>query len=188
MASEEHQRNPLPFEPTKKRSKSAKNSAKSPDTEQKPDKQPKPKKAENKLPEIAKKSNKPANKSPEPGKKSAQAGKLTTKEMAIPKVVSDRMARRMALFCGIPTFLGMATFVVSYIVKTNDWFKLPNVVVLLVSIGFFGLGVIGLSYGLLSTSWDEERVGSKLGWQELGINWGRMVSAWRSNKQSRNYE
>lgn len=181
MTSEEPQRNPLPFEPTKKRSKSAKNPAKSPDTEPKPDKQPQTKKAANKSPEIAKKSQKPS-------KKSAQPARLTTQEMAIPKAVSDRMARRMALFCGIPTFLGMVTFVVSYIVKSNDWFKLPNVAVLLVSIGFFGLGVIGLSYGLLSASWDEERVGSKLGWQELSKNWGRMISAWRSNKQSRNYE
>lgn len=107
---------------------------------------------------------------------------LTTKEMAVPKIVSDRMARRMALFCGIPTILGMATFITSYLVASHG-LKIPNVVVVLLSTGFFGLGVLGLSYGVLSASWDEETLGSKLGWQEFGINWGRMTSAWRSNKQ-----
>jgi hypothetical protein len=103
--------------------------------------------------------------------------------MAIPKVVSNRMARRMALFCGVPTALGMATFIVSYVIISQGWFKLPNVAVVLVSMGFFGLGVLGLSYGVLSASWDEEIVGSKLGWQEFTRNWGRMVSAWRSSRQ-----
>lgn len=107
---------------------------------------------------------------------------LTTKEMAVPKIVSDRMARRMALFCGIPTVLGMATFIASYLVISHG-LKIPNVMVVLVSTAFFGLGVLGLSYGVLSASWDEEAPGSKLGWQEFGTNWGRMMSAWRSNKQ-----
>ena len=107
---------------------------------------------------------------------------LTTKEMAVPKIVSDRMARRMALFCGIPTILGMATFIVSYLVASHG-LKIPNVAVVLLSMSFFGLGVLGLSYGVLSASWDEETIGSKLGWQEFGTNWGRMTSAWRSTKQ-----
>ena len=44
------------------------------------------------------------------------------------------MARRMALFCGVPTALGIATFVASYIVVSHGWFKPPNVAVVLVSI------------------------------------------------------
>ena len=108
---------------------------------------------------------------------------FTKEEMAVPKVVSDRMARRMALLCGVPTALGMATFVVSYLIVNHGWLKLPTVAVVLVSMGFFGLGVLGLSYGVLSASWDEEVSGTKLGWQEFKTNWGRMTSAWRSNKQ-----
>ena len=111
-----------------------------------------------------------------------QKAPLTTKEMAVPKVVSDRMARRMALFCGIPTILGMATFIASYLVVSHG-LKIPNVAVVLLSMGFFGLGVLGLSYGVLSASWDEETPGSKLGWQEFGTNWQRMTSAWRSTRQ-----
>jgi hypothetical protein len=102
---------------------------------------------------------------------------------AVPEVVSKRMARRMALFCGIPSALGILTFIVSYVVVSQHWFKLPNAAVVLVSMGFFGLGVLGLSYGVLSASWDEERPGSKIGWNEFTTNWGRMTAAWRSAGQ-----
>jgi VIT1/CCC1 family predicted Fe2+/Mn2+ transporter len=100
----------------------------------------------------------------------------------IPEGVSRRMIKRMALFSGIPTALGMSTFVVSYLVVTNDLILLPNYVVLLVSLGWFGLGVLGLSYGVLSASWDEDDPGSKLGWAEFKTNWGRMLQARRSPK------
>ncbi|AFZ30021.1 hypothetical protein Glo7428_1459 [Gloeocapsa sp. PCC 7428] len=145
----------LPFEPSKKIQKTAK----------------------------AKKQAPVVKKTQEVATKSDQSPPVTRAQMAVPKVVSDRMARRMAAFCGIPTALGMSTFIVSYLIVSHGWFKLPNVAVLLVSMGFFGLGVLGLSYGVLSASWDEEIVGSMLGWQEFTSNWGRMLSAWRSRRQ-----
>jgi hypothetical protein len=49
--------------------------------------------------------------------------------------------------------------------------------------GFFGLGVLGLSYGVLSASWDEDEPGTKFGWQEFKTNFGRMTAAWRSAGQ-----
>lgn len=102
---------------------------------------------------------------------------------AIPDAVSKRMIRRMALFSGIPTALGISSFVVSYYVVINEIVELPTIAVLLVSLGFFGLGVIGLSYGILSTSWDEDRVGSIVGGEEFALNLGRMVQAWKANKK-----
>jgi hypothetical protein len=102
----------------------------------------------------------------------------------IPEVVSKRMIKRMALFCGIPTALGVSTFLVSYLVVTNDLFKLPPTAVLLVSLGFFGLGVLGLTYGVLSASWDEKMAGSRLGWTEFRLNFGRMTDAWRNRESS----
>jgi len=82
----------------------------------------------------------------------------------------------MALFCGA-NCLGMATFCCQVI--NHGWLKVPNVAVVLLSMGFFGLGVLGLSYGVLSASWDEEILGSKLGWQEfrqIGTNDVRLAS------------
>ncbi|HEY9908793.1 MAG TPA: PAM68 family protein [Thermosynechococcaceae cyanobacterium] len=98
---------------------------------------------------------------------------------AIPEVVSRRMARRMAYFCGIPTGLGLLTFAACYVVVSQDWLKVPNVIVVLASMGFFGLGVLGLSYGVISASWDEERIGSLHGWEEFSTNFGRLTQAWR---------
>lgn len=102
---------------------------------------------------------------------------------SIPEVVSQRMIRRMVMFSGIPTALGLSSFGISYWIVSHQWFELPHVAVLLVTLLLFGLGVLGLSYGVLSTSWDEERVGGWWGWQEFTMNFGRMTAAWRSAKE-----
>jgi VIT1/CCC1 family predicted Fe2+/Mn2+ transporter len=103
---------------------------------------------------------------------------------AVPEAVSRRMGRRMAFFSGIPTSLGVLTFVVSYIIVTQHWLKLPNSLVLLVSLGWFGLGVLGLSYGVFSASWDEDRTGSWHGWEEFRVNFGRAIQSWRAGRQT----
>lgn len=108
---------------------------------------------------------------------------FTKEEMAIPQVVSQRMIRRVAVFCGGPTALGITTLVVSYLLATQAHVKLPPLAVLLVNMGLFGLGVLGITYGVLSASWDEERAGSLLGLSEFGTNWGRMVAVWRETRQ-----
>jgi hypothetical protein len=107
---------------------------------------------------------------------------FTKEEMAIPQVVSQRMVRRVAYFCGIPTFLGIGALIVSYLLVTYAEIKLPPIAVLLVNMALFGLGVLGITYGVLSASWDEERVGGLLGFSEFTTNWGRMVEAWRETR------
>lgn len=109
----------------------------------------------------------------------------TKEEMAIPKVVSDRMVRRVASFSGIPTALGIMTLVASYLLVAFAHIKLPPIAVLLVNMGFFGLGVLGITYGVLSTSWDVDRPGSLFGFSELKVNWGRMVEGWRATRQKK---
>lgn len=117
---------------------------------------------------------------PEQAKPGANLGR-SDRTSGIPDEVSRRMVWRMALFCGIPSALGMATFVVSYFIVSNDIFVLPTYAVLLVSLGWFGLGVVGLTYGVLSASWDEGVMGSRLGLAEFQTNWGRMSDTWRMN-------
>jgi hypothetical protein len=95
------------------------------------------------------------------------------------------MVRRVAWFSGVPTSFGMLTFVVSYFIVKHHWFPLPNVAVVLVSMGWFGLGVLGLSYGALSASWDEDRLGSWHGWGEFISNFGKLTESWRSLKQQK---
>ncbi len=114
--------------------------------------------------------------------KQPKANKTGKQAQSIPEAVSKRMISRIAVFCGIPTVLGISTFFVSYLIVSNGLFDLPNTAVLLVSMGCFGLGVLGLSYGVLSASWDEEISGSTLGWEEFNTNFGRMREAWRAAK------
>ena len=160
--AEESSGDRLPFEPRQKRKKNVKA-------------KPEP------APDKATASKEAATASPKKDKPKAKAA--SKESMAIPDVVSKRMVRRMALLCGIPTVLGISTFFVSYFLVTKFGLKLPNVAVVLVSMGFFGLGVLGLSYGVISASWDEDVPGTTLGWQEFTTNWGRLTSAWRSERQ-----
>ncbi len=153
MAAEESERSTLPFEPNKKR--------------------PKPAKA----------INQPVIKTRETQEKPQQQRRYSKQEMAIPEVVSQRMIRRVAGFCGIPTFLGIASLVISYLLVTLAHVQLPPIAVLLVNMGLFGLGVLGITYGVLSASWDEETPGTLLGFDEFSTNWGRMVEVWRETQK-----
>ncbi|MCC5670404.1 PAM68 family protein [Nostoc sp. CHAB 5784] len=153
MSAEESERSRLPFEPNKKRQK------------------------------LAKTQSKPAAQPQESGKQADRKRSYTKQEMAIPQVVSQRMIRRVAGFCGVPTALGISVLVVSYLLAIYSKIQLPPIAVLLVNMGLFGLGVLGITYGVLSASWDEERVGSLLGLGEFNTNWGRMVAVWRETRQ-----
>ena len=153
MAAEESERSPLPFEPNKKRPKPPKTVTKS------------------------------VIKTQETQEKPQQQRRYSKQEMAIPEVVSQRMVRRVAGFCGIPTALGISSLIVSYLLVTFADIQLPPIAVLLVNMGLFGLGVLGITYGVLSASWDEETPGTFLGFDEFSTNWGRMNEVWRETQK-----
>lgn len=117
--------------------------------------------------------------------KEKQALQGMPRASSIPEIVNRRMVSRAAFFCGVPSVFAILTFVVSYLAIANDVFKPPTTAVLLVSLGFFGLGVLGLSYGPLSASWDEERVGNALGFGEFKLNFGRLRESWRAAKAAK---
>lgn len=156
MASES-QSDRLPFEPGGNRKKAEKAS----------------KKAENKPSKL--------DKSTTPQKKLGGS----RYEGSIPPVVSRRMLRRVAVLSGVPTFLGVVVFFISYYLLIQNIVELPTVVVFLSTLGCFGLGVLGISYGVLSASWDEEIPGTTLGWSEFTLNLGRLISARRASKESK---
>lgn len=115
--------------------------------------------------------------------KKTRTAKQSASATAIPEVVSSRMLRRMLAFSGVPTITGILTFFVSYYLVVNQVVELPSYFVLLITLGCFGLGVVGLTYGVLSASWDEERPGTRFGLDEFQINFGRMTSAWGSKSE-----
>ena len=94
----------------------------------------------------------------------------------IPDYVANRMARRVALATGIPSMMGMGTFVASYLLVSKGILDIPPGVTLVTSGGFFLLGLLGLSYGVLSASW-EPSAGSLLGFEQIGVNVQRLRSS-----------
>lgn len=52
----------------------------------------------------------------------------------------------------------------------------PFWVVYLASGVAFGGGLLGITYGVLSTSWDPRREGSLLGWTEFRANLGQLMN------------
>ena len=158
----ESDRDPLPFEPRQKRKKKAKATA----------------------PKTESVSKKPSESKSKRDRGASRNANLKTNSSAIPEAVSKRMIRRMALLCGIPTGLGLSSFFIFYSLVARGWAEISPQLVFYVTLGLFGLGFFGLSYGVLSTSWDEDRPGGWVGWQEFTLNAARLLQGWRQAKQA----
>ena len=109
----------------------------------------------------------------------------TTKRSStgIPKYVADRMARRIFFTAGIPTILGMSVFVISYIIVTRNIAEIPPSSTIAISALFFLLGLAGLSFGILSASWDKEP-GSFFGIENIPMNIQRAKAAFKPATQN----
>jgi hypothetical protein len=111
----------------------------------------------------------------------AKTGPKSPRQSQIPEAVSRRMARRIGLSTGLPTLLGMLVFVASYFLVSRRLIDIPPVVTLGLSGGFFLLGLIGLSYGVLSASW-EDAPGSLLGIEQIGLNLNRLKASLKAGR------
>lgn len=100
----------------------------------------------------------------------------------IPDAVANRMARRIAIATGIPTLLGMAVFIASYVLVSRHLLEIPPSATLLASGACFLLGLVGLSYGVLSASW-EEGPGSWLGFEQIPLNLSRLKASLRALRE-----
>jgi len=105
------------------------------------------------------------------------------KESGIPKYVANRMARRIVFTTGIPTLSGMAVFIGSYFLISRGIAEIAPTVTLVSSAICFLVGLLGLSYGILSASWDFNP-GSFLGFENIKPNINRMKDAFKSNKKN----
>ncbi|XP_007040806.2 PREDICTED: protein PAM68, chloroplastic [Theobroma cacao] len=99
----------------------------------------------------------------------------------IPEIVTNRMISRMGFSVGVPLFIGLLFFPFFYYLKVVLKIDVPTWVPFIVSFFFFGTALLGVSYGIVSSSWDPLREGSLLGWNEAQKNlpvfwqsiWGR---------------
>ena len=108
--------------------------------------------------------------------------KTKVKQSGIPKYVANRMAKRIAFTTGIPTVSGMAVFIGSYFLISRGIADISPTVTLVSSAICFLVGLLGLSYGILSASWDFSP-GSFLGFENIKPNISRIKDAFNSNKK-----
>ena len=109
------------------------------------------------------------------------ASQKTTSKSSIPKYVANRMARRIAFTTGIPTISGMGVFIGSYFLISKGIAEISPTLTLVSSAMCFLVGLLGLSYGILSASWDLN-AGSFLGIENIKPNIKRMKDAFKSTK------
>jgi hypothetical protein len=106
----------------------------------------------------------------------------SSRQRVIPDAVANRMARRIAIATGIPTLMGMGVFIASYLLVSRGIVDIAPAATLLASGGCFLLGLVGLSYGVLSSSW-EDAAGSLLGAEQIGVNIGRLRQSIQAMRQ-----
>jgi len=88
----------------------------------------------------------------------------------IPEKVAQRMGKRMLPFVGIPLFGVMGAFVVFWYLATYKNYEFQPALVAFSTIGILGVGLLGITYSVMSASWDVEEEGSALGLDEFKKN------------------
>lgn len=96
----------------------------------------------------------------------------------IPQEVYDRMLRRIAVFVGAPVVSGVGLLYLLSALKENKIWDVPMWVPFVCALFAFGTSALGIAYGTLSSSWEAEREGSLLGWDEAQKNWPVL---WKDN-------
>jgi hypothetical protein len=101
----------------------------------------------------------------------------TDGKIVLPNELNGRILKRGLLFSGLPFGLALMTLPAASYLITVRHIDLPNAAVFLVSLLFFGLSVVGITYSLLSSSWDPQVEGSFWGIAEFKENGKRIVGA-----------
>mgnify|MGYP003329575629 CR=1 FL=1 len=112
---------------------------------------------------------------------SKKSSKSNREKSGIPSYVANRMARRVAITTGLPTLSRMGVFIASYLIIIKGIADIPPGITLVSSAICFLIGLLGLSYGILSASWDDTP-GTILGLENIRPNIKRMRGAFRSTE------
>jgi len=109
-------------------------------------------------------------------------------KIILPNELNGRILKRGLLFSGLPFGLALMTLPTATYLITVRHIDLPNAAVFLVSLLFFGLSVVGVTYSLLSASWNPEVEGSFWGIAEFKENGKRIVGALQDEGAKRREE
>jgi len=102
----------------------------------------------------------------------------------IPERVAQRMGKRMLPFVGIPLFGLMGTFVTFWYLATYRNMEFQPALVAFSTIGVLGIGLLGITYSVMSASWDSEVEGSFIGLDEFKNNFGSIKDGLARTRQN----
>jgi len=106
----------------------------------------------------------------------------------IPDAVSKRMLQRIVPLFMIPFFGGIAAFIAFYLYGQRSGNTMQPTIVAFATQAPFLLSLLGLSYGVLSASWDEDVEGSFLGFNEVQTNTQRIFEGLQRTGERRDLE
>lgn len=103
----------------------------------------------------------------------------------IPERVAARMGKRMLPFVGIPLFGSMGAFVLFWYLATYQNLEFQPAMVATTTVAFLVLGLLGITYSVMSASWDPDGPeGSVLGLEEFKTNVGNLKDGLARSKEN----
>lgn len=108
----------------------------------------------------------------------------TPEAAAIPEKVAMRMGKRMLPFVGIPLFGSLGAFVSFWYFATYKDVEYQPAAVAATTIVLLATGLLGITYSIVSSSWDEDEAGSLLGIEEFQKNVGNIKEGLDRSKEN----
>lgn len=102
----------------------------------------------------------------------------------IPEQVAQRMGARMLPFVGIPLFGVMGVFIAFWYLATYQNMEFQPALVAFSTIGVLGVSLLGITYSVMSASWDPETEGSLLGIDEFKTNLGNIQDGLKRTREN----
>lgn len=114
-----------------------------------------------------------------PGEKDAAGdeGANADEYGTMPEVVAARMGRRMLIFGGVPISLLFLFFTAYFVLTYKFEIRVIPAVVAYSTLLLIGTAGVGITYGIFSSSWDEDVEGSRIGFGEAKMNLFRAKDA-----------
>eukprot|EP00560_Eucampia_antarctica_P000067 CAMPEP_0197832920 /NCGR_PEP_ID=MMETSP1437-20131217/16881_1 /TAXON_ID=49252 ORGANISM="Eucampia antarctica, Strain CCMP1452" /NCGR_SAMPLE_ID=MMETSP1437 /ASSEMBLY_ACC=CAM_ASM_001096 /LENGTH=287 /DNA_ID=CAMNT_0043436585 /DNA_START=18 /DNA_END=881 /DNA_ORIENTATION=+ len=102
----------------------------------------------------------------------------------IPEKVAMRMGKRMLPFVGVPLFGSLGSFVAFWYFATQKDIAFQPTLVAFSTIFILIIGLLGITYSVMSASWDPEIEGSTLGFAEVKKNIESLQDGFKRSRQS----
>jgi len=102
----------------------------------------------------------------------------------IPEKVASRMGKRLIPFVGIPLFGTMGVFIAFWYLAVYKGIQFETSLVAYSTIFALFIGLIGITYSVMSASWDPDEEGSKMGVDEFKSNVDNLRSGLKRSREN----